>query len=230
VKLAKADAKKSLIKQSYNQSALYYDRRYLKIQFRKLLHIFAQHPLLNIPILDFGCGSGVAWDFLIASNAGYDLPGFVQENIENWIDNWTKKTSKKKKQLNLLPNCLVPYVGIDLSFRMLQIFHQKSLHSHNTHIQLVCADGEHLPFRASQFRTVLSLTTLQNLPEPKQGISEIIRVKDKDAGVLISYLKKSITKPNFITLMQGSFIRFQEINPIESDGLVELEDWLCIVN
>lgn len=230
VVLSKGDAKKTLIIQSYNQTASHYDRRYRGIQFRKLCHLFTQHPLINDLILDFGCGTGIVWDFLLATNAGKDIPKCTPEKITIWIDNWLHDTSKKKKQRKLIPNCLFPYIGIDLSFGMLQIFRQKTLHEPLSHIHLICADGENLPFRASQFRIIISLTTLQNLPEPRRGITEIIRVKSKEAVVLLSYLKKSITKSDFMALMQDLFSDFQEIIPIEAEFPVELEDWLGKAN
>ena len=58
------------------------------------------------------------------------------------------------------------FVGIDLSHEMIKIAHAK-----HPDIDFVVADSDNLPLREGYFDRILSVTHLQNLPEPKQIIS-----------------------------------------------------------
>ena len=171
-KKKKIKGKKKEIIESYNSESYneIYDRRYKAIQFEKFEPFW--QPVNEDPIflLDYGCGTGLLWDF-------YNL-----------------------KYKNGLYNEKIRFLGIDISKGMLNIFKNKlnlannfpKMHYKDVH--LVCCDGEHLPFRSNHFRHIYAITSLQNLPNLDLGLSEINRVKKKNAIIAISYLQKKISK------------------------------------
>jgi ubiquinone/menaquinone biosynthesis C-methylase UbiE len=62
-------------------------------------------------------------------------------------------------------------IGIDHSWRMLQIAHQKNRNYHQ--INLVLADGEKLPFRGGVAELVTGMTVLEFTPDPMKFLQEI---------------------------------------------------------
>ncbi|WP_457558709.1 class I SAM-dependent methyltransferase [Candidatus Harpocratesius sp.] len=165
--------KKKEIQALYNEKSYVeiYDNRYGTLQSEKFSLISAKEMEFSDVWLDFGCGTGLTWDFIINSQ---DLEKFLTFRFR--------------------------YIGCDLSSEMLLKFKSKWIEHDfkdkkvNDYPHLICADGENLPFRNSAISNVISLTTLQNLPNPMKGIKEISRITRKDANliskIMISVLKK----------------------------------------
>jgi len=160
------NSKKLEIQGNYNSKSYneIYDRRYKMIQFEKFESIW--NSLIEKPffLLDYGCGTGLLWDFFISK---------FQDNALN-------------EKLR--------YIGIDISIGMLKIFQDKAQKVKDNRVHLICCDGEYLPFRSNLFQDIFAFTSLQNLPNLDQGLNEIIRIKKKKANIAISYLRKKIAK------------------------------------
>jgi ubiquinone/menaquinone biosynthesis C-methylase UbiE len=80
-------------------------------------------------------------------------------------------------------------VGVDLSIRMLKTA-LRSLRRVDQRVDLIRVDADSLPFRDSIFNKVISVTVLQNMPEPCETIREIARVTSVDGQVALTCLKK----------------------------------------
>ena len=199
-KKKKEEGKKKGIIDSYNSESYneIYDRRYRSIQFDKFEPFYDSINQTPIFLLDYGCGTGLLWDF-------YNL-----------------------KYQNGLHNKKVRFISIDISKGMLNIFQNKLNIANNfpnvsfNDALLVCCDGEHLPFRSNHFKYIYAITSLQNLSDLDLGLNEINRVKKKDAVIAISYLRKKITKDVLKGKLKKSFEGFQ-INLLKTDSS---EDWV----
>ena len=66
---------------------------------------------------------------------------------------------------------------------------------------LVCADADHLPFIEQTFDKIFSFTMIQNIPDPKQTILEMLRVAKKSSEIILSTTKKAFTKDSFLNLV-----------------------------
>ena len=194
------EQKKKGIIESYNSESYneIYDRRYKAIQFEKFEPFW--QPLDEDPIMlmDYGCGTGLLLDF-------FNL------KIQN------KEQSQK-----------IRFISIDISKGMLNIFKDKFNFTKNLpkphikDVQLVCCDGEHLPFRSNHFKYIYAFTSLQNLPNLDLGLKEINRVKKESAIIAISYLRKKISKELLITKLKKSYRGLQ----IELQQTHSTEDWV----
>ena len=96
----------------------------------------------------------------------------------------------------------VELIGCDISRNMLQ-------KAKNRGILVVQADMEHLPFK-NKFKTILSFTALQNVPDVTLALSEIKRLNAKQ--IVLTYLDKF----DFIKQIQKEF-DVQEIRKIGED-------------
>ena len=192
--------KKKKIIESYNSESYneIYDRRYKAIQFEKFEPFWQSLDEEQIMLMDYGCGTGLLWDFF-------------NSKIQN------KEQSQK-----------IRFISIDISKGMLILFKDKLNFTKNLpkphikDVQLVCCDGEHLPFRSNHFKYIYAFTSLQNLPNLDLGLEEINRVKKESAIIAISYLKKKMSKEILISILKKSFIGLQ----IELEETHTTEDWV----
>ncbi len=85
-----------------------------------------------------------------------------------------------------------PVVGVDFSVEMLEIAQQqiKANSYWKRIVSLVCASAEKLPFRSHVFPIIVSVTLIQNLSEPKQGLNEFFRVLQYSGLLGITSLAK----------------------------------------
>jgi ubiquinone/menaquinone biosynthesis C-methylase UbiE len=233
--------KKQTIQLNYNESAPYYDARYLKIQFQKLLILFQRIKSIQSPILDMGAGTGIFWEFLQTIDFFNNKQNQIQNDIQDWLDHeYELLIAELEEELpNFLLNPKKNYlakinlVGIDISNEMLKIFYTRSQKkrsrnytTQNLNIHLVCADGEHLPFRNQVFRSVFSLTAIQNLADPWLGIKELHRVSLEPTQLGITILKKKINQEDFLQAMKQYWKDFNLISPSEYNMEFEIEDWI----
>lgn len=58
-------------------------------------------------------------------------------------------------------------------------------------IDFIVADSDNLPIRSKSQDKILSVTHLQNLPEPFTTLTEIIRIAKVKADIAISILRKT---------------------------------------
>lgn len=138
------EAKKREIRELYDQTAVFYDRRYREIQLQK--YRLAERYLSPCErLLEVGCGTGL----------------------------YLHRLRKLAKVL----------VGIDLSGGMLR-------RARGRGTLLVLADAEQLPFKDGTFDEVLSVTTLQNLPDPVRALAEMRRVLHAGGRLVVSSLRK----------------------------------------
>ncbi|MHA1646190.1 MAG: methyltransferase domain-containing protein, partial [Promethearchaeota archaeon] len=93
----------------------------------------------------------------------------------------------------------------------------------------VCCDGEFLPFRIKKFDQIWALTSLQNLSDITQGLSEIARVRKNNAKIGITYLRKSIAKKDLQKLIQTYLGSVEFIEADQYDPTAYSEDWICFI-
>jgi len=77
----------------------------------------------------------------------------------------------------------VPLFGCDISFEMLRKAKKRGM-------LVVQADLDYLPFKSNSFQTVLSFTSLQNLPAVDLVLKEIKRISTSKSVIVLTYLKK----------------------------------------
>lgn len=109
-----------------------------------------------------------------------------------------------------------PTVGFDLSAELLATARTKLKPFH----YLVQGDAEVLPFREEIFDKVISVTLVQNTPNPAEVFSEIKRVTRLRGCFAISALKNAFTFERFQKLLEST--NFNSLNLLPSD---DNHDW-----
>ena len=84
-------------------------------------------------------------------------------------------------------------VGLDLSSELLREARQRI----GKYQHLVQGDSENLPFRNEVFDSTVSVTVIQNVPEPQMMIRESVRVTKPSQPVVISSLKSVYKEESF---------------------------------
>ncbi len=74
--------------------------------------------------------------------------------------------------------------GVDLSSEMLNMAHQKLNDGRVIH-HLCCSDVSKLPFGDRSFDGVISAHLLEHLPDPKQGLQEMVRILRPNAPLML---------------------------------------------
>ncbi|MHA2289372.1 MAG: class I SAM-dependent methyltransferase [Promethearchaeota archaeon] len=111
------------------------------------------------------------------------------------------------------------FVGIDLSWKMLLLFSDKTKELKNiTNTNLILGDLENLPFRNDCFNMVSSITSLQNLQDLQQGLNELCRVGKDNGDLQLSVLRKQLKLEEFL-----SYLNSRAVN-LKTTVLEELED------
>lgn len=184
--------KKELIKEKYNRTSFFYDRRYKDIQYEKYDQIIQVDDLANKMILDAGCGTGIILNYIqekfdSISDANFHYIG-IDISIEMLNQFSHKMENLRKKKLSYLK-----------------------------YFNLLLADLENLPFRNKRFNLLLSMTSYQNLPRIKEGIKESLRILRENAMIIISILKKNLDAEELINFLKKHI----EINTILDKDRIE---------
>jgi len=93
-------------------------------------------------------------------------------------------------------------VGMDISGKLLR--HAKERARGFRNVQLVQADADNLPFKNDQFTVVFAFTMLQNMPKPLKTLSEIKRIAERNATMVVTGLKKAFSLEVFRELLQNA--------------------------
>jgi len=184
--------KKELIKEKYNRTSFFYDKRYKDIQYEKYAQIIQVDDLANKMILDAGCGTGIILNYIqekfdSISGTNFHYIG-VDISIEMLNQFSHKMENLRKKKL-----------------------------SYSKYFNILLADLENLPFRNKWFNLLLSMTSYQNLPRIKEGIKESLRILRENAMIIISILKKNLDAEELIKFLKKHI----EINTIQDKDRIE---------
>ena len=190
-KRRKNSDKKATIIRAYNSTSHFYDQRYLTIQFDKYRFLLKNFKFNNKIILDAGCGTGLLYEYIMNS--------MNQELVDNMI-----------------------YIAIDISQNMLKAFKLKmnlSKQNKKHNINLILADLENMPIRSDIFHGIFSLTSLQNLPNLKDGIVELYRASKNNAELRISILKKELKFEELSTFLKSMI---KDLNIIDRESIEDM--------
>ncbi len=110
-------------------------------------------------------------------------------------------------------------VGIDLSREMLRLAKLKA----NERVALVQADADSLPFVDESFDAVVSMTMLQNVPDPAVTLKEIARVLRKGGLAIITSLKHRHSADQLMNWATGASLK-----PLKAWEITDDEDVACI--
>jgi len=91
-------------------------------------------------------------------------------------------------------------VGLDISRRHIERALHKSRGS--TNIYLVRGDADQMPFVDEVFDRIFAVTILQNMPDASLTVDELTRVAKAKALFIVTGLKKSFSKHQFLALLQ----------------------------
>lgn len=80
-------------------------------------------------------------------------------------------------------------IGIDLSWQMLRIAREKT--QGHSHINLVLADAEQLPFRQSSLELVMGITIIEFVPDQRQMLQDIYRVMTSGGYFVLGVLSST---------------------------------------
>ena len=90
------------------------------------------------------------------------------------------------------------FVGIDLAGKAIKVAAERSRRlGIKENVSLIRADVDHLPFRDDVFDRIFALTLLQNVPEPRETIREMVRVAKGMSQIAVTGLKKHFTEERF---------------------------------
>jgi ubiquinone/menaquinone biosynthesis C-methylase UbiE len=110
-------------------------------------------------------------------------------------------------------------VGLDVSVKLLR----KAKDRAKDVVQLVNGDSENLPFRPRVFHSVMSFTVLQNASSPERMLREMDTARRGDGGLVVSILKKALSKQEFIELFIKSNLKIKKVVDTEN-----INDWMII--
>jgi len=182
--------KKKNIIEKYNTSFEYYDNRYRSIQLQKYERAFKGANFQSKLIFDAGCGTGLLYTHL------------------------SKHISKSKFSRS-------NFICLDISLNMLKkIKIKEEFKEEKAHINLILSDMENLPFRENLFDLIVSITSLQNLPDIFQGVSELIRISKRGTEFYLSILKKDTRLKKLISKFKPYFDDFIMINNEELEDSI----------
>ena len=196
--------KKRIIQSKYNQTYKNYDVRYEKIQEEKiklLLNEINSHVKFN--------KDKISRKFPLILDVGCGT-SVIYNKINNFFPN------------------TINYIAIDFSIEMLKYGRRRFLNDINfrkSHLSFILADAEYLPLKENTFDIIISLTVIQNLPNPSKFFEEIKKIINKKfAYLLISLHKKFFSIKEVETYIKQYFNNRYKI--IDSRNI---EDFLVFI-
>jgi len=109
-------------------------------------------------------------------------------------------------------------VGVDMSAEMLRTAKKRA-----TGALLVLADADHLPFADGSFDTVVSVTLLQNMPDPSKTMREAARVLRSNGKVIVTSLKHKHSQGQL-----AAWATAAELEPLKVGEIPGSEDVICV--
>lgn len=108
-------------------------------------------------------------------------------------------------------------VGVDASMKMLRVANVR-----RGKAALVLADADQLPFADESFDVVVSVTLLQNMPDPATTVKEVARVLKKNGTAILTVMKRKHSREE----LEG-WVRRAGMNPVSSGEIEGSEDVFC---
>ena len=93
-------------------------------------------------------------------------------------------------------------VGLDSSIRLLEM--AKIQAKRRPNITIIRGEADHTPFRPGIFHIVLSITLLQNMPNPLTTLHEIKRIGRCNVTIIVTALKAKFTREAFTRLLENA--------------------------
>jgi len=109
-------------------------------------------------------------------------------------------------------------VGVDMSAEMLGEAKKRA-----TKAALVLADADHLPFADGSFDAVVSVTLLQNMPNPEGTVRELARVIRPNGKAIITSLKRKHSPEQLTAWTVAAGLK-----PLKIEVVSNSEDIICI--
>lgn len=109
-------------------------------------------------------------------------------------------------------------IGVDFSTQMLKKAMERSGNQ-----MLISADADKLPFRSETFDLAMSLTLIQNLPDPRETIQEMARVTEPGGKVIVTGLEKKYSTGDMEELLNSAGLKTLKVGQIPDS-----EDTFCV--
>jgi len=101
------------------------------------------------------------------------------------------------------------YIGLDLAQALISEAVAKGGVKKGVH--LINGDTDNLPFRHEVINKVYAITLIQNLPEPKRTLCELSRVARTGANIIVTALKKTYSRKDFLEMLNVSSFTLNEL-------------------
>ena len=108
-------------------------------------------------------------------------------------------------------------IGVDVSAEMLNLARRRA------DAMLVRADADQLPFADSSFDAAVSVTLLQNMPDPAVTMQELARVVKPNGIIVVTTLKRK----HKLDQLRG-WATAAGLKPIKAEEIPGSEDLICI--
>ena len=109
-------------------------------------------------------------------------------------------------------------VGVDASVKMLKVAQKRA-----KGVALVLADADSLPFADCSFDVVVSVTLLQNMPDPAATMRETARVLKRGGTAVVTSLKRKHHPKQLSTWASDAGLK-----PVFVSEIKDSEDIICV--
>jgi len=109
-------------------------------------------------------------------------------------------------------------VGVDMSVKMLRAAKKRAPSAF-----LVLVDADHLPFADGSFDVAVSVTLLQNMPDPSKTVREVARVLKPNGVAIITSLKRKHSQKQLADWASDA-----NLEPLKTWEILNSEDIICI--